>query len=741
MNVLATEKCRDFWSLRLLPVTRALQSSLLLKMLMPICLVVVAMVITIGVYTPKAVVDTALEEAVSKGLQTADQLRALRAFYSENVVSKAVKDGAKASASYKGDPSAIPVPTTFILDVAQAFSNEEVKVGLVSPFPWPTRAGRVLDDFQREAWEKLSLDPGAHFERREVVNGREVLRVAVGDRMDASCVACHNSNPQSPKRDWKVGDVRGIIEVVRPIDQITRGAQALSGHLVVGTSIAGLVLFAALSALGLKLVRPLRDLASSINNITGGRLHEKVPHTNRVDELGTVARALMNMQEQTNERMRAEEQISHMAHHDALTKLPNRVLFGSELERALSEWLPDETVAVFCLDLDRFKQVNDTLGHPVGDALLKAVAGRLQSFVSDRTLVARLGGDEFAVIQVGAEQPHESTGLGEQIIARLSEPYEIRGYQIVIGASVGVSLAPHDGDCADDLLKNADLALYRAKTDGRGTLRFFEPGMDALMLARRELELDLRRALVNGEFELYYQPLVNINSDAICGFEALIRWNHPTRGMVSPVEFIPLAEEVGEIESIGAWVLRTACQEAVAWPEEIKVAVNLSPLQFRSGSLVLHVMAALSASRLKAERLELEITEGLLLQDTEATLATLHQLRDLGVRISMDDFGTGYSSLSYLRKFPFDKIKIDRSFVRDLAETDGCMAIVRAVMDLGYGLGMSTTAEGVETIEQLAHLKREGCVEAQGYLISPPRPAKAVAEMLFTQLLSGRSVA
>ncbi|RYC29344.1 EAL domain-containing protein [Lichenibacterium minor] len=741
MNALAIEKPWDPRSLRLPQLITALQSSLLLKMLVPICLVVAAMVIAISIYTPKAVVDTALEEAVVKGLQTADQLRALRAFYSENVVSKAVKDGAKASASYKNDPSAIPVPTTFILDVAQAFSNDQVKVGLVSPFPWPTRAGRVLDDFQREAWDKLSLDPGAHFERREVVNGREVLRVAVGDRMDASCVACHNSNAQSPKRDWKVGDVRGIIEVVRPIDQITRGAQALSWHLVVGISVAGIALFAALSALGLQLVRPLRDLAGSINNIARGRLHERVPHTARVDELGIVARALMNMQEQTNERMRAEEQISHMAHHDALTGLPNRVLFGSELERALSEWLPDETVAVFCLDLDRFKQVNDTLGHPVGDALLRAVADRLQSFVSDRILVARLGGDEFAVIQVGAEQPHESTDLGEQIIARLSEPYEIRGYQIVIGASVGVSLAPHDGDGADDLLKNADLALYRAKTEGRGTLRFFEPGMDAQMLARRELELDLRRALVNREFELYYQPLVNIDSDAICGFEALIRWNHPTRGMVSPVEFISLAEEVGEIESIGAWVLKTACREAATWPEEIKVAVNLSPLQFRSGSLVLHVMSALSASRLKAERLELEITEGLLLQDTEATLATLHQLRDLGVRISMDDFGTGYSSLSYLRKFPFDKIKIDRSFVRDLAETDGCMAIVRAVMDLGYGLGMSTTAEGVETAEQLAHLKREGCVEAQGYLISPPRPASAVAEMLFTQLLSGKSVA
>ncbi len=738
MNALAIKTYWGFRPSRVSNLVLVVHKSLLLKMLLPICLVVTVMVASIGLYTPTAVVDTALDEAVVKGLQTADQLRALRSFYSANVVSKAVKDGAKASASYKNDPTAIPVPTTFILDVAQAFSNDQVKIGLVSPYPWPTRAGRVLDDFQRTAWDKLSLDPESHVERREIVNGREVLRVAVGDRMDASCVACHNSNPQSPKRDWKIGDVRGIIEVVRPIDQITQGAQALSWHLVVGIAAAGLALVAALSALGLQLVRPLRDLAGSINNIARGHVHEQVPHTTRVDELGTVARALMNMQEQTNERMRAEEQISHMAHHDALTGLPNRVLFGSELQRALSEWLPDETVAVFCLDLDRFKQVNDTLGHPVGDALLQSVAERLSSFNSDTTLVARLGGDEFSLIQVGATQPDDARSLGEQIIARLSEPYEIRGYQVVIGASVGISLSPFDGDSANDLLKNADLALYRAKTEGRGTLRFFESGMDAQMLARRELELDLRRALVNDEFELYYQPLVNINSDTICGFEALIRWNHPSRGMVSPVEFIPLAEEVGEIEAIGAWVLKTACREAVTWPDEIKVAVNLSPVQFRSGSLVLHVMSALAASRLQANRLELEITEGLLLQDTESTLATLHQIRNLGVRISMDDFGTGYSSLSYLRKFPFDKIKIDQSFVRDLSEADGCMAIVRAVMDLGSSLGMSTTAEGVETAEQLAHLKREGCVEAQGYLISRPRPASAVAEMLFEQLLAGR---
>ena len=741
MSAFTSDTLGEDGMLHVSTLVQFVQRSLLLKLLLPTCLVVGIIVVAISLYTPRAVVAAALEDAVTKGLQTADQLKALRTFYSENVVSRAVKDGAKASAGYKADPSAIPVPTTFILDVAQAFSNEEVKVGLVSPYPWPTRAGRVLDAFQRDAWDKLSRDPDSHVERREVVNGREVLRVAVGDRMDASCVACHNSNPQSPKRDWKIGDVRGIIEVVRPIDQITQGAQHLSWHLMVGVAVAGFILFTALSALGLQLVRPLRDLAGTIDRIARGHLHEDVRHTNRDDEIGIVARALMHLQGQTSDRLRAEAQINHMAHHDALTTLPNRVLFGSELQRALLEWLPDETVAVFCLDLDRFKQVNDTLGHPVGDALLQAVADRLRSFVSDNTLVARLGGDEFAVIQVGARQPDDAVSLGERIIAALSAPYEIDGYQLVIGASVGVALAPSDGDRADDLLKNADLALYRAKTEGRGTVRFFESGMDEQMLARRELELDLRCALVKGEFELYYQPLINIDTDAVCGFEALIRWHHPVRGMVSPTEFIPLAEEVGEIEAIGSWVLRTACREAATWPDPIKVAVNLSPLQFRSGSLVLHVTAALAASRLPASRLELEITEGLLLRDTEATLATLHQLRDLGVRISMDDFGTGYSSLSYLRKFPFDKIKIDRSFIRDLSENGGSMAIVRAVMDLGCGLGMSTTAEGVETAEQLACLKREGCVEAQGYLISQPRPAKAVAEMIFMQMLSGRNAA
>ncbi len=709
-------------------LSQVAHTSLLWKLVVPTFLVVAAIVGAIGWYTPKAVVDTAVEDAVTQSLQTAGQMRALRAFYSDHVVKAAVKAGTVASPFYREDPAAIPVPTTFILDVAQAFSTDEIKIGLFSPFPWPTRAGRVLDSFQQDAWNFLSRNPDSRFVRREVVDGREVLRVATGDRMDASCVACHNTNALSPKRDWKVGDMRGIIEIVRPIDQITGGARLLSWKLVSGVLVAGLVLFAALSGIGLHLIGPLRDLARAIEGIARGQLRRAIPHTARADELGTVARALTHLQSQTSERLRAEARISHMAHHDMLTGLPNRVRLQADLERTLAERQADAPVAVFCLDLDRFKSINDTLGHPVGDGLLTQVGERLRACAEGAT-VARLGGDEFAVVQSGRSQPVGATVLAERIIAALSAPYEVNGFQVVAGVSIGIAIAPGDGSTAEDLLKNADLSLYRAKASGRGTHRFFEQAMDALMQERRRLELDLRRALVNDEFELFYQPLVNLGSNRVCGFEALLRWRHPVRGMVSPADFIPLAEEIGEIEQIGAWVLRTACREAAGWPDAVKVAVNLSPLQFR-GSLLLNVTAALAASGLEAKRLELEITETVMLQDSDAILATLHQLRALGVRIAMDDFGTGYSSLSYLRRFPFDKIKIDRSFVQDMSDADGSTAIVRAVTDLSHGLGMSTTAEGVETAEQLAFLREQGCVEAQGYLISRPRPAADVPAML-----------
>lgn len=434
--------------------------------------------------------------------------------------------------------------------------------------------------------------------------------------------------------------------------------------------------------------------------------------------------------EDITERRKAEAQIAYMARHDALTNLPNRTMFRTEIQDALMRTERGENVAVLCLDLDYFKGVNDTLGHPVGDALLCAVADRLRGCLRESDLVARLGGDEFALIQVGADQPNSSTMLAQRIIDQLSAPYDIGGHQIVIGASVGIAIAPADGNDPDQIIKNADMALYRAKADGRGRCRFFEADMDAKMQARRTLEIDLRRALVKSEFELHYQPLVNISSNEITGFEALVRWHHPEHGLVSPADFIPLAEEIGLIVPLGEWVLNRACLDAASWPSPIRVAVNLSPNQFKNPDLVHSVFRALASSRLSPQQLELEITETVLLNDSETTLTTLHQLRNMGVRISMDDFGTGYSSLSYLRSFPFDKIKIDQSFVRDLATRDDSAVIVRAVTAIGNSLGISTTAEGVEDISQLERLKEEGCTEVQGFYVGRPLPIRETMELM-----------
>ncbi|HEV7255903.1 MAG TPA: EAL domain-containing protein [Mesorhizobium sp.] len=425
-----------------------------------------------------------------------------------------------------------------------------------------------------------------------------------------------------------------------------------------------------------------------------------------------------------------QRRMAYLAHYDALTGLPNRLLFREELDRAVARAHRGETVSVLCLDLDHFKSVNDTLGHPIGDALLKAVAGRLSDCLRSSDTVARLGGDEFAVVQAGIASPEDATALAQRLIGALGMPYDLEGHQIIVGTSVGIALSPSDSIDVDQLLKCADMALYRAKADGRGTYRFFEAEMDAKMQSRRALEMALRKALQNDEFEVFYQPLVEAKSEQITGFEALLRWKQTERGYVPPSEFIPLAEEIGLIGRIGAWVLRQACCEAAKWPEHLKIAVNLSPVQFKGQALVLDVTSALGAAGLSPHRLELEVTETVMLQDTETTLGILHLLRELGVRISMDDFGTGYSSLSYLRKFPFDKIKIDQSFIRDLSDKADSAAIVRAVTTLSSDLGISTTAEGVETQEQFDRLRKEGCTEVQGYLFSRPRPAREIPAML-----------
>ncbi len=429
------------------------------------------------------------------------------------------------------------------------------------------------------------------------------------------------------------------------------------------------------------------------------------------------------------EQRRSEAKIAHMALHDALTGVPNRVLFNERLGHALMRVARGEGLAVHILDLDRFKAVNDTLGHGAGDKLLKLVAARLRSVVRDVDTIARMGGDEFAILQDGIAQPADATALARRIIEALSEPYDIDGQQAVIGTSVGIAMGPGDGNSPEELVRNADMALYRAKGEGRGCFHFFERGMDAQMQERRAIEYDLRKALVEGQFELHYQPVVALEDCQIQGFEALIRWRHPQRGMVLPGTFIPLAEEIGFIVALGEWVIREACATAATWPDNLKVAVNLSPVQFRSSGLVQTVMNALASSGLAPERLELEITEMVLLEDSEATLDTLYQLRGLGVRVAMDDFGTGYSSLSYLQKFPFDRIKIDRSFVKDVAADAGSLNIIRAVTAMAKGLGMATTAEGVETREQLDAVRSEGCTEMQGFLFSQPLPAPEIERL------------
>jgi diguanylate cyclase (GGDEF)-like protein len=434
--------------------------------------------------------------------------------------------------------------------------------------------------------------------------------------------------------------------------------------------------------------------------------------------------------EDITERRRAEARIAYMAHHDALTDLPNRLRLYEQLRQMLARLKRGEHVAVFCLDLDHFKDVNDAHGHPAGDLLLKAVADRLRQCIRDTDIVARLGGDEFAIMQAGASQPTDATSLASRLIEVIGAPFTLGGHQVTVEVSIGIALAPGDGLDPDQLLKNADMALYRAKSDGRGLYRFFEAEMDARIQARRRLEIDLRKAIANSEFELFYQPLVDMQTEHVTGFEALIRWHHPERGLIPPLDFIPVAEETGLIVPIGDWVLRQACAEAVTWPSDVKIAVNLSPIQFKNKGLLPSVISALAASGLSPNRLELEITESVLLQDGDATLAILHELRGLGVRISMDDFGTGYSSLSYLRKFPFDKIKIDQSFIFDMSDHNDSLAIVRAVIAMGSGLGIATTAEGVETPEQFEQLKLEGCTEVQGYLFSPPRPAADVKGLL-----------
>ncbi|MGI9509241.1 MAG: putative bifunctional diguanylate cyclase/phosphodiesterase [Geminicoccaceae bacterium] len=430
-------------------------------------------------------------------------------------------------------------------------------------------------------------------------------------------------------------------------------------------------------------------------------------------------RRSLDARQEMQRREASDAEARYLAYHDPLTGLTNRAHFNERLAGALHR-AKDSHVAVLVIDLDRFKEVNDTLGHAAGDVLLRTVAERLQGSLRSMDLAGRMGGDEFAVIQTDLEHPEEAAKLAERLITVLAQPYDLDGHEMRCTVSIGIAIGPQDAKTDDNLLRFADAALYQAKRDGRCTFRFYEPGMNEALRARRMLERDMRRAIENCEFSLHYQPLFDLQERQISGYEALLRWQHPTRGNIPPSEFIPLAEETGLILPISDWVLRTACEEATNWEDQTKVAVNLSSVQFTQSDVVDTVRRALDASGLPPDRLELEITESLLMSNTEGVLADLHRLRELGISIAMDDFGTGYSSLAYLWRFPFDKLKIDRSFITDLDTDPKVSEIVRTIINLGRTLNLSVTAEGIETSQQVDTLTEQGCDLGQGFFLGRP---------------------
>ena len=503
-------------------------------------------------------------------------------------------------------------------------------------------------------------------------------------------------------------------------------------YLLLALSAVGLVLSIAIGAIVSRgITRPIAMLENAAHEISRGS-REKVSIASD-DEVGRLADSFNSMVDSIKER---EQRITHIALHDDLTGLPNRKLFAEQLEFALSRRTSAERIMVMYFDLDNFKAVNDTLGHPVGDELLRAVADRLRTTMPG-ALISRQGGDEFAILIDQLDPNAKMALLADRVSAVFNSAFHLRSHRLETSCSIGIAVAPGDGNCPDDLIKNADLALYRAKSEGRNCSCFFEQAMDLEARKRHQMEIDMRDAVRKGEFFLNYQPLFSLDQDRVMGFEALIRWQHPLRGKVSPAEFIPLAEDTGMIVPISEWVLNEACQRARHWPEDVRIAVNLSPVLFKNAGLPLLVMQALDKAGLKPDRLELEVTESLFIDNVERTTAMLNALRECGVRIALDDFGTGYSSLNYLRSFPFDKIKIDKSFVDDLATDASSRAIIGAITALATALGMETIAEGVEDSAQLEALRAQGCFNIQGYLFSRPVGIEMVDALIANMRYAG----
>lgn len=650
---------------------------------LPVVLLIFATVCGLVLYLPGALKSAALDSTLQSNVEVSDQIKIIRGYYTKNVVAKALETGAmQPSIDHQEHPTGIPLPATFVKDISDLLSERDMQLALISPYPWPHRAQREMDTFQQVAWDAFQADPEAVFAREEMINGQRVMRVAVADRMTGpACVSCHNNHPESVRTDWKLNDVRAVMEVSKVVEPYLAAAELKSRYIISAISSVAVLLIVVLLAIGFLVSR------------------------------------------RTKEKNEAVQHLHYLAHHDRMTGLLNRSSF-SELVR--EEMAGGSTaVAIHFIDLDRFKDINDCMGHDTGDDLIRQTAERLGKLCGPSDLLTRFGGDEFVIAQADTTSTEEAMLFGQAIVKSVSETFILSGHKINISASVGTSIADCEVD-VDELVKRADIALYRAKSEGRNRNVIFTPDMQYMITRRRDLEVRILNALEEESFALYFQPILCARSKQVEGFEALIRLPDGCGGLISPVEFIPVAEEIGVTGRIGDWVIRSACASAATWPKHLTVSVNLSASQFgrdfeAGQGLVELVGKALKENDLEPHRLELEITESLVMERTDVVLAELAALRDLGVGIAMDDFGTGYSNLSSLWQLPFTKIKIDRSFALSWREgVATARPILATIASLGRSLDVKLTAEGVETQEQEVMFTGLGCDQLQGFLFGRP---------------------
>lgn len=678
-------------------VTATINVSTIWYVVLPIIALIIGTMAVLTAYLPEALRSAAVDSTLRSNVEVSEQIKIIRGYYTQNVVSKALQSGVmEPSFDHKEKPLGIPLPATFVKDISDLLSTRDMQLSLVSPYPWPHRSEREMDEFQTMAWNAFQSDPDAVFAREQIVNGGRVMRVAVADRMTGqACVSCHNAHPGSVKRDWQLNDVRAVMEVSKVIEPYLAAAEVKSRHILTAlTTVAGILIVVILS-------------------------------------IGWL------VSRRTKEKNAAVQHLHFLAHHDRMTGLLSRDAFVELVHKQAKK--SSTLIAVHFVDLDRFKDVNDCMGHATGDDLIKAAAERLRRLCGPNELLTRLGGDEFVIAQLNVSSTEKVADFAQSIVLRLSETFLLSGHKINVSASVGTCVAIGVDHDVDELLKRADIALYRAKSEGRNRHVLFNPDMQHVLTRRRELETRIWEALQDESFVLYFQPIHSALNKRVEGFEALLRLPDGCGGMISPVEFIPVAEEIGAIGRIGDWVIRSACEFAASWPDHLTLSVNLSPAQFgrdfeAGQGLSTVVSKALQDNNLAPHRLELEITESLLMERTDVVLSELQSLSDLGVSIAMDDFGTGYSNLSSLWQLPFKKIKIDRSFASGWSEgTTSAQAILDTIASLGHSLDVRLTAEGVETKEQEELFRSLGCHQLQGYLFGRPMPASELAPYLLRE--------